>query len=525
MKSIRFSIIAVLLIVSVLMMGFVGCDLDAMVGQGILKLELKSASRSIVWTPALDMGIEAYTISGKGPGSGDSFIVEGFDDGEFIQEGLAVGVWAITVDGYNADGIKAGTVTVAVTIRNGHETTVVATVRPLEGEGTLNLSVAWTDSESKLADPGCSVVIRDEFGEDIEGISNLRELSLGVGGTSATGIINNLPTGWYEVTVGLYEGISGGSPEVVWDGVFVLRIVKDQTTEGSVVISEKQIRFGTGGVAITVEEDMDNPLAVSFTGLPEKVTTADTVTVAATGSFSGNEEYRWYVNGTKVGTGSELRYVFSEVGEYTVSLLVLDGGVLGGFGENVSVTYGIGAVGPAGGLIFYIDEADVFEWTYLESSASDIGIWKNDRYDYDHAFGLYRTNSVEDFRMVEGTSTDIGTGATNTERLVSIMGDNVYISPETSNQQTTTEYAAKLCFSHIEGGYEDWFLPSKDELHQMILNLNSFGLGAFVNYEYYWTSSETAYDLAWGEMINNTSSSQQYSNRVNADRVRAIRSF
>jgi len=57
---------------------------------------------------------------------------------------------------------------------------------------------------------------------------------------------------------------------------------------------------------------------------------------------------------------------------------------------------------------------------------------------------------------------------------------------------------------------DDWFLPSKNELHMMYINLRVAGVGGF-SLEWYWSSSEFNASGAWPESFPVIgSSSQQY---------------
>jgi hypothetical protein len=274
--------LVVLMITTALLLAF-GCDLGLIEGNtGSLAIRLGSSSRNLVWEPELDMDIASYTIKGTGPPANDACEVSGHTEGLFTKDGLAVGNWTITVDGYNSDSEKIATVQAAAAVTRNATTPVTVVLRPLEGTGTLSVSMSWTDSQGVLASPSAVVVIRDEQGNDIQDVSN--PVALTINGQTAAAEVTDLPTGWYEVTVSLKDGNS-----TAWQGVFALRVVKDQTTTGTVVIDGAQIQIGSGAgtVAITIQEDMDDPLSVGFSGMPDSVEAGTEITLTSTETYSG----------------------------------------------------------------------------------------------------------------------------------------------------------------------------------------------------------------------------------------------
>ncbi|MDX9940068.1 MAG: DUF1566 domain-containing protein [Sphaerochaetaceae bacterium] len=158
--------------------------------------------------------------------------------------------------------------------------------------------------------------------------------------------------------------------------------------------------------------------------------------------------------------------------------------------------YLIGDIGPAGGMVFHDKGAKSDGWRYLE--AAPVG-WSGSAEDPLHVFGYYRTAS-DGSNLVVGTETAMGTGQANTEELVSVMGSNVY--PGSTGTTPTTNYAARICEDYTLDEYADWFLPSKDELNLMYLNLKAELIGGFSD-NYYWSSSESTASTAWGQDFGN----------------------
>lgn len=156
--------------------------------------------------------------------------------------------------------------------------------------------------------------------------------------------------------------------------------------------------------------------------------------------------------------------------------------------------YETGDTGPASGLIFY-DKGDYSDgWRYLEAAPSD----------QSDGIMWYNGTNVE----TGATATAAGTGEANTSAIVSAQGDG--------------DYAAQICDDLELGGFDDWFLPSRDELDLMYMNLAAIGLGDFANTRY-WSSTETNGVFAYAEYFN--SGSVNDAEKSNTFRVRAIRAF
>ena len=82
-------------------------------------------------------------------------------------------------------------------------------------------------------------------------------------------------------------------------------------------------------------------------------------------------------------------------------------------------------------------------------------------------------------------------------------------------------HAAKKCSDLVLGGFNDWYLPSKDELNKLYLNREAIGGFSTGNY---WSSSEFSNSDAWDQMFN-ASGFQCNAHKDILNHVRAVRSF
>ncbi|MCF8347321.1 MAG: DUF1566 domain-containing protein, partial [Bacteroidales bacterium] len=109
--------------------------------------------------------------------------------------------------------------------------------------------------------------------------------------------------------------------------------------------------------------------------------------------------------------------------------------------------------------------------------------------------------------LIGGTQSVLGSGNNNTDLIVSGC--------------STTGIAARLCYDLSLNGYDDWYLPSIDELGKLYLNKDAIG-GLSGNT--YWSSTEYNSELAWDLQFDSLGYPAGTS-KNNLFRVRAIRSF
>jgi len=213
--------------------------------------------------------------------------------------------------------------------------------------------------------------------------------------------------------------------------------------------------------------------------------------------------------------GSSAKVInFNRVTKYTDTLTGLIGGVTYYaraflttkdsvyYGNEVSFTTIVPpiAIGNsyAGGLIFYIDSTKIHG---LVAATIDQGItipWDN---------GNDKNISVNFI-----TSTGIGTGLANTNAIIGQLGT------------TPAGYAALTCHNLTLNGYKDWYLPSKDELHLMKVNLFDAGLGNFQGLAYWSSSTDYVSDFySWCQVFKNDN--PVLTDIATPESVRAVRSF
>jgi hypothetical protein len=174
----------------------------------------------------------------------------------------------------------------------------------------------------------------------------------------------------------------------------------------------------------------------------------------------------------------------------------------------VKDVYAIGETGPAGGIVFYDKGSNSGGWRYLEAAPAS-----TEGKDLQWSVSSFDTSAK---------GVDAGTGKQNTRNIL-----------DASVQAAINAPAARFCDRLEYGGYDDWYLPSKNELGLMYMNLKVDGIGGLGN-TLYWSSSESGdRDGVWAQDFRD---GKQYSDgydgygeysgvRYRTKCVRAIRQF
>ena len=153
----------------------------------------------------------------------------------------------------------------------------------------------------------------------------------------------------------------------------------------------------------------------------------------------------------------------------------------------------------AGGVVFWVDPADNTHGLVCAIANQSEGIqWGGS--------GI----------LIGGTSAVIGTGATNTDIIITELGPG-------------TAYAAGLARAYTEGEYNDWFLPSSAELAEMYNNRAAIDSTATANggivFTIGWYQSSTEWSSVASRLIHFGSGSISSGSKSTGYYLRAVRAF
>lgn len=346
-----------------------------------LDMSASSLSTSSVMQPDLrpdeSLTISEFTLVGTGPGGARV-------EREFARTAavdalrLAPGEWNFTVEAKNDRGTVLGTGSSPLTVRGGQSSSLSITVRDLEEKGTLGFNFKSGNTEEKvdLADLEDfrvkyqrAPVTTDEGWEE-----------LAITEEGDYHVSKELDPGTYEIRI-----ISGSNAEL---SHFSARIVSNIVTSGSARISKDDL---PGKVAIEVEDNTTGPAdpgdGTIGGGLVNDETSGETpfeitaITITgrtATVEVKNDQDlaltYTWRQDGVLQETASGDSFTFTGEPGTTTTIAVT---VSGGESEvtrsiRFTIRREVGSIGPAGGMIVYVDEDNDHEWSYMEAAPDRI---------------------------------------------------------------------------------------------------------------------------------------------------------
>ena len=147
----------------------------------------------------------------------------------------------------------------------------------------------------------------------------------------------------------------------------------------------------------------------------------------------------------------------------------------------------------------------------------------------------YNTAAIGTFALPKGNWFSVRLIKDSFAALILVDKDsNVYTSIIIGSQEwlienlKTTTYANGVAIPNLTGAgtqYDDWFLPSKDLLNEMWVNLHSQGVGGFDNLKTYWSSSEIDAISVWIQTFETGYQTDSDWKTDSGYHIRACRSF
>ena len=179
----------------------------------------------------------------------------------------------------------------------------------------------------------------------------------------------------------------------------------------------------------------------------------------------------------------------------------------------------VGDIGLGGGVVFYDKGFESDGWRYLEAFLDDQRVFQ---------YGYFRekpngSNLFVNRSQIKDescTSISVGSGESNTELIVNSCGDEAFSNASGSGK--ITNYAARICLNMTNDGYDDWFLPSMEEL---LLLYSYLSAKSDTQLDYYVWSSTEGERPSGAKVVNFKDGSSFEKSRAETCHIIPIRTF
>ncbi len=249
----------------------------------IQESNLEKTNKAIL--PDLLLIIDHYEVILSGPN--DEIENHEADISGIISiDSLVIGEWTINVTAINSDNSPIASGDANVVVVEDQTTNCNIDIIPIEGNGTLSLTITWN------VDLAGSAIVIGQLESSTDAIPPILFL---LDETNNTYEINSLPSGYYSLNVTIYDNsvIYGGMSDIV-------RIVADVTTTSSIDISPTS---NVGEINLTITPEMSDPIVIEFSGTMDSIVQGDSFTINTIVDTT-DVVYTWSLNGPEMLSGA-----------------------------------------------------------------------------------------------------------------------------------------------------------------------------------------------------------------------------
>jgi 6-phosphogluconolactonase (cycloisomerase 2 family) len=256
-----------------------------------------------VFSPAVDLKVSEYSITGSGPG-GTTFEILTQSD-ECIVEDLLPGLWSIQGKGFNNEQeILVEGATDFLLSSDLPEITM--TMEPMAGSGAVDIIITW--DSTLVQSPSLGLELIDKNGVEVD-----LEVNLEAGAAAAGSAINS---GLFTLSVRLYDDsvLIAGAADLVY-------LIPDHQTTVTVPL---EIYLTPLTPALSIKQEALEPRNLIITGYDPPLFTS---TLAALSVISDgppeltSENIAWFIDGVWAAAGPDLQFISSEAGTWRLDAL------------------------------------------------------------------------------------------------------------------------------------------------------------------------------------------------------------